>query len=140
MGSTSYYNKTSTASNDWKCLTDVTDSLAPSRTSSLCTASSGNSFNTTSPSLSSLSSTSLNSSNTSVSNDLLSSTTSSPPSSNSSSSSSSSSLLPSPKRLKTNAATLRHLGFLKPVINYKRGRGGRRGAICVTMEDHAEAA
>ena len=47
--------------------------------------------------------------------------------------------MPSPKRLKTNAATLRHLGFLKPVINYKRGRGGRRGAICVTMEDHAEA-
>jgi hypothetical protein len=47
--------------------------------------------------------------------------------------------MPSPKRLKTHTATLRHLSFLEPVKNYKRGRGGRRGAICVTMQDHAEA-
>jgi hypothetical protein len=45
----------------------------------------------------------------------------------------------SSKRAKKNQATLRHLSFLQPVVNYRRGKDGRRGAICISVDDHADA-
>ena len=36
-------------------------------------------------------------------------------------------------------ADLRHLSFLQPVRDYRRGKDGRRGAICVHEKHHTEA-